>query len=154
MSNEFELLYKEDQKSIEKWSKDELTNKEFYRRNKKLRKEIDHLLKIKKKISGKDYFISSIIFHHNYKLLTSKKAVKFAKKSYENGYKQGKWLIASTTDRLLQLEGKPQKFGTQVVNMKDKKLKIYKLNKKTTDKERKEYGLPSLKQLKKEYGIK
>lgn len=154
MSKEFERLFGEDQKAIETWSAGKMPDKEFNKINSKLINEVEKLLKSQKKISGKDYFTAAIIFHHMYKLPFSKRAVEFAKMSHELGYKKGKWLIASTTDRLLQLEGKPQKFGTQVVNMKAKRLKLYKLNPKTTDKERKEYGLPTLKQIKKEYGVK
>ena len=90
-----------------------------------------------------------MILHHRSKISTSKKAIKYAKLSLEKGYNKGKWLIASSTDRLLQLQGKPQKFGTQVVNMKAKNLKLHKLDPKTTDEERKKYGLPTLKELKK-----
>jgi len=154
MSKEFEKLYKEDQEIIKTWSKGKITNKEFYKKNWKLRKQIEKLLESKRRISGKDYFISSILFHHASKISFSKKALDYAKKGYEKGYKKGKWLIASTTDRLLQLQSKPQKFGTQVQDMKAKELKLYKLNPKTKDKERKDYGLPTLKELKKYYGIK
>jgi hypothetical protein len=152
MSKEFEQIYQKDQTSIKKWSQDKLTDKEYSKINNELIKKINSLLKSQQKITGKEYFISAMIFHHQNKLITSKKAVKYAKIAFEKGYKRGKWLIASTTDRLLQLQGKPQKYGTQVVDMKAKKLKIYKLNPKTTDKERQEYGLPTLKQLKKYYG--
>lgn len=149
MTSEFDSLYKQDQKIITSFQKGIYTEAQTYEKNKILIKKLNELLAKKLIKTGKNYFTLAMIFHHAYKLNYSKKAVKFAKLAVEKNYKKGKWLIASTTDRLLQLQNKPQKFGTQVENMNTKKLKMYKLDPKTTDKERKEYGLPSLKELKK-----
>jgi len=153
MSKEFERLFKEDQYHTERWEKN-YTKKEYLKINKELQRKVDKLVKNRGIKDEKDYFIIAIILHHGFSISSSKKALKYSKLAVERGYKQGKWLIASVTDRLLQLKGKPQKFGTQVRNMKAKKLKLYKLNLKTTDKERKKYGLPTLKEIKKYYGIK
>lgn len=146
MSKELERLFKEDQKHTGKWRK--YTKGQYQKINKELQNKINGVK------TGRDYFIAAIIFQHGFTISSSKKALKYSKLAVKKGYAKGKWLIASATDRLLQLQGKPQKFGTQVVNMYAKELKLYKLNPKTTDKERKSYGLPSLKQLKKQYGIK
>ena len=151
MTKEFEKLYRKDQKIISDLKKKKIGKKEYFLKTKSLGGELKKLLEKKKNLTGKDYFISAIIFHHNYKLNSSKKAVRLSKKSYEIGYKKGKWLIASTTDRLLQLERKPQKYGTQVVDIFSDKLNIYKTDPKTTDEERKEFGLPTFKELKKYY---
>lgn len=151
MSKDFEKLEKKDQSALKKWCKNKLTDKEYAKIKTDLVNQTKFLLKTKEKITGKDYFISAIILHHKYQLNSSKKAVEYAQKAVKNGHKKGKWLVASTTDRLLQLQGKPQKFGTQVIDIKAKKLQIYKLNPKTTDKERQEYGLPTLKELKEYY---
>jgi hypothetical protein len=148
MAKEFDQLYKKDQEIIAKFQKGIYTEKQTYKKNKILIKELEILLRKKSLKRGKDYFITAMIFHHACELNYSRKAIKFAKLAIEKGYNQGKWLIASTTDRLLQLQNKPQKFGTQVENMSAKKLKMYKLNPKTTDKERKRYGLPNLNYLK------
>jgi len=153
MLRKLEKVYKKDEYYTKRWKK-YYTKKEYLRINKELQQEVDELIKKRKIINPRDYFMIATIFQHGFNIPSSKKALKYAKLAVQKGYKKGKWLIASATDRLLQLQGKPQKFGTQVINMKAKKLKLYKLNPKTTDKERKDYGLPTLKQLKKYYGIK
>lgn len=153
MSKEMEKLYREDQRLVSKWHK-EYSGKDVFKINKDLRRKVDELMKKGKVRTGKDYFIAAIIFHHAYNISTSRRALSYARRAFDKGYKRGKWLIASATDRLLQLQRKPQKFGTQVVDMSAKNLKLYTLDSKTTDDERREYGLPTLKELKKYYGIK
>ena len=153
MSKELKILYKKDQYHTGRWEK-YYTKRQYLQFNKNLVKRLEDLFKKNKINSGKDYFIATIILHHSFNIANSKKALNYSKLAVEKGYKKGKWFIASATDRLLQLQRKPQKFGTQVEDMNAKKLKIYKLNSKTTDKERKEFGLPTLNQIKKGYGIK
>ncbi len=148
MTEEIERLYREDQKHVKRWA-DHYTDKEFYKINKELQKKVQKLLENNKAKSGRDFFIVAMIFHHGFTQTSSRKAIKYAKKSVELGYKKGKWLIASATDRLLQLQRRLQKFGTQIVETKSGKIKMYKVDSKTTDEERKEYGLPTLKELKK-----
>jgi len=147
MTKEFESLYKEDQKHVKKWEK-QYTDKEFYAINRNLRKKVQDLLDKGKAKTGRDYFIVAMVFQHGFTLSSSKKAIKYAKKAFKEGYEKGKWLIASATDRLLQLQRKPQKFGTQAVKTKSGKWIFYKTDPSTTDKERKAYGLPTLKELK------
>lgn len=140
-------LAKKDEYHTRRWET-HYTKKEYLSVNKELIKELNKLIKQKKLKKPKDYFSAAIILHHRYTLSTSKKALVYSKIAYKKGYKKGKWLIASITDRLLKLQGKSQKFGTQVVDEDTKILKMYKVNPKTTDKERKKYGLPPLKYLK------
>lgn len=147
MSKEFEKLYREDQKHVKRWAQ-HYTDKEFYRINKELQKKVQKLLDTNKSKSGRDFFIASMIFHHGFTQTSARKAISYAKKAVELGYKKGKWLVASATDRLLQLQEKPQKFGTQIVETKSGKIKMYKVDSKTTDEERKKYDLPTLKELK------
>ena len=121
--NEFEKLYKRDQYLIDRWEKN-YSDKEFYLLNKKLRRELELILKKKKLLTPRENFICAIIFHHGFTISSSKKALKFVKKSQEGGYKKQRWLIASIKDRLLQLQGKPQKYGTQIIKLKNGKLKF------------------------------
>ena len=148
MTKEFESLYKEDQKHVKRWAK-QYSDKEFYEINRRLRKKVDGLIRKGKAKDGRDYFLAAMIFQHGFTITSSKKAIRLAKKAVNLGYTKGKWLIASATDRLLQLQGKPQKFGTQIIETKSGKVKMYKTDPKITDKERKAFGLPTLKELKK-----
>ena len=103
---------------------------------------------VERKLSGREIWMAGMIYQHGFTLSSSKKALCLAERAYEEGYKKAKTLIAQATDRFLQLQGKPQKFGTQIVKLKSGRLKMYKIDGTVTDAQRKEYGLPSLKILK------
>ena len=75
--------------------------------------------------------------------------MKYIKEALAGGYHKQEWLIASINDRLLQLQDKPQKYGTQIVKSKKGKYKQYKIDNSISDKERIRIGLPKLKDLKK-----
>jgi hypothetical protein len=64
--------------------------------------------------------------------------------------KQIRWLYAGSTDRLLILKDKPQKYGTQYHCKKDgKSFKLYEIDPKTNDKEREDLNVPTLSEAKK-----
>jgi len=150
MTKEFDKLYKEDQYHVKRWEKN-YSDVEFHRINTRIRKKLQKLLDKGNAKTGRDYFVASIIFHHGFRISLSKRAIKYSEKSIEQGYKGGKEMLALTIDRLLVLQGKPQKFGSQGFELKSGKWKIYKVDPKTTDKERKEHGLPTLKEMKKRF---
>ena len=139
-------LYLEDQHHIRRWGK-HYTDNQFYLFNRAIRRRLAPLLKSKRKRSPRELWMAGMILHHGNTLGTSRSALRFAQESYGQGYKPAKTLVAQATDRLLQLQGKPQKFGTQAARLKNGKLKLYVLDGTITDAERKAYGLPSLKQL-------
>ena len=140
-------LGQKDEYHTRRW-KDHYTDKEYFETNKYLRSELNKLIKKGKMKKAKDYYTAGIILHHAFNLALSKKALRYAKLSVKKGYKPAKTLIAQATDRLLQLQGKPQKFGTQATELKNGKWKLYPIDGTITDKERKAYGLPTLKYLK------
>ncbi|MBM3232932.1 hypothetical protein FJZ18_02070 [Candidatus Pacearchaeota archaeon] len=140
-------LFREDSKHISKWEEN-YTDEEFYAFNRAIRIKLDALLYGNKRLSPKELWMSAMVYHHGFTLSSSRKALRLAEQAYERSYKPAKTLIAQATDRLLQLEKKPQKFGTQVVKLRNGKLKMYKIDGTVTDKQRKEYGLPSLEKLK------
>ena len=145
----FEKLYREDEKHIRRWEKN-YTDKEFYALNKNIRERLEKLLKKTKKISPREHFMCAMIFHHGFTLASSKKALTHIKIAQELNYTKQKWLIASIIDRNLQLQNKPQKYGTQIIKTKSGKIKQYKLDGTITDEERTSLGLPTLKELKKQ----
>ena len=147
--DEFERLYKKDEYAVKHWEKN-YTNQEFYAINKKIRISLEKLLSKKKRLNPKQKFICAMIYHHGFNIKCSKKALEYIKQAQKEGYKKQKWLIASITDRLLQLRGKPQKYGTQVVEIKKGKLKQYRTDNSITDNQRIKLGLPKLKDLKRQ----
>ena len=139
----FEKLYKKDQYYIDRWEK-HYTNKEFYNINKSIRKDLEKLIKKKKKLSSREEFICAMIYHHGFTILFSKKALKFIKEAQAEGYNGQRWLFASITDRLLQLQGKPQKYETQIVKLRNGKYKQYRTDNSISNKERIKLGLPKV----------
>jgi hypothetical protein len=144
--NELEKLRNEDRKHIKLWENN-YPDEEFYAINRGIRKRLEKLLKKKKKLTGRERFVCAMIYHHGFTRACSDKAMKHLKMARDIGYKKQKWLIASIIDRKLQLQGKKQKYGTQIVE-KNGKYKQYKVDKTISDEGRKKLGLPTLKELK------
>lgn len=140
-------IYYQDSKHVSRWKK-QYTDKEFYTLNRDLRKKLDQLIDAKKCFTPRELWMAGMIYHHGFTLSSSKRALLFAERADDKGYKPAKTLIAQATDRLLQLQGKPQKFGTCAVMLKNGQFKLYRIDGTVTDAMRKEYGLPPLKILK------
>jgi len=124
------------------WS-DKKAIKKLEKRRKDRLKVIKKLLKKNKVRTPSDLFRSAMILHHsdgieNYGLATMLSYI-----SMTGGSKDGRWLYARAIDRLLLELGLPQKFGTQFEEVNGKwRLCLY--DKRTTDKERKEFLVPTL----------
>lgn len=135
-------IYKEDQADRLDSS---LSYKVITKRDSERRELVREILKGEKVFSAKELYIASMIFHHSGDLSDLKLARKLAKLSSDLDYKKALWLFAAITDRILMLEKKPQKYGTQFVKKSSKgKWKLYPVNKRTTDKQRAEFNVPPL----------
>ena len=100
-------------------------------------------------ITGRDFYIAAMIFHHGQSLADYKTALKLAKESNKKGYQKAKWLCAGVTDRLLMKQGKKQKFGTQFIRKNPRsKWVLAPIEKGMTDEERKQFNVPPLAELK------
>lgn len=144
--DKFERLYKKDQYYTRRWEK-HYSNEEFYKIHKRIENELESLSK--KKLTPRQKFICAMIYHHAFTKESSKKALKYIQEAQEEGYQRQKWLVASIIDRLLQLQGKFQKYGTQIIELKNGKFKQYKTDNSISDEERINLGLPKLRDLKK-----
>lgn len=141
---ELEKLFKQDQadrrnkKMLEDFEK-------IIERDLGRRKKANEILKKGEIKNGRDFYIMAMLYQHGSKITDTKKAIKFAKKSIELGYEDAKWMFAATTDRLLTRQGRKQKFGTQFFNnLKTGEVYILPVNKRTTNKMRKEFNVPTL----------
>lgn len=75
-----------------------------------------------------------------------------AKSAFEGGMKDAGWLVAATLDRYLSYTVGHQKYGTQrVINQVNGKEELVPIDRKTTDEERAQYGVPPLATLLKQY---
>ncbi len=140
-----EVIYNEDQADREK--EDFWPRIEYYsQRDGDRRIETNKLLESGKLKSGKDYYQAAMIFHHGANLADLRKAKFLIKKSLTKDFEPAKWLFAAITDRTLVSQNKPQKFGTQYsIDQVTGKWKLSEYDPKTTDQERSEYNVPSLK---------
>jgi hypothetical protein len=148
--DDFEKIYRKDQYHIKRWQKElDDYEKKYKEKNKDIRKELEKLLKRKKNLTPREKFICAMIYHHGFNLSCSKKALKYINESYAEGYSKEKWVKGAVIDRLLQNEGKPQKYGSQIVKLKNGRYKQYKLDGTISDEERVALGFPKLRVLKK-----
>lgn len=118
-------------------------------RDKARREVIEKILEIKPKLTGLDCFRMGIIFQHGETIEDIKKAQRFAKQGFVLGSKPSKWLYAAATDRLLMMQGKPQKFGTQYRKNKEGIWEVHPIQPDTTDIERKTFNVSPLQKIKK-----
>ena len=112
---ELEQMYLDDKTDRAAIEKNELTEEELDKR------DLDRQQRLKELLENNEIDLdeiwnlhySALILHHSYKVEDVEKAHDFAKKAITQGSNVTKWLYATTLDRLLVMQGKKQKFGTQ-----------------------------------------
>lgn len=136
-------LYKEDQQDRQKintlpdW-KNWLQKRDLVRIT-----EVKNILLSKNiNLSAFDYFFVAMLFQHGTTLEDIKNALFYSKKATEmkDNFDPAKWLVAASEDRLLMMQKKPQKYGTQIIQ-ENGVYKLYQYDKLTTDQERDEMNV-------------
>ncbi len=117
-------LFKEDQQDRRKIKDTKQFMNWLVRRDLERRKKLQGLIRKKLLKTAEDYFMAAMIFQHGGTVQYVKKARELAKKAMGLGNKDARWLYAAATDRILMMQGKKQKFGTQYVQ-KDGKYQLY-----------------------------
>ncbi len=112
-------------------------------RDEERRRKLVVILRKKNKFTAEDFYMIAMLYQHGSKIADYKKAMSFARRSMNMGFKKAGWLFAAATDRLLVNQGKRQKFGTQYFK-RGRKWYFHLVNPKTTDKERAKYNVPPL----------
>lgn len=100
----------------------------------------------------------ALIFQHGETAEQYREAHKHAKTAVRSGCASAKWLVAASEDRLLLMQGKPQKYGTQfILNPKNEWELAQPIDPTITDEERIKYNVPPLEnahsEFKKKYKI-
>ncbi|HBB88256.1 MAG TPA: hypothetical protein DC047_11630 [Blastocatellia bacterium] len=90
-----------------------------------------------------DYYYAAWIFNHGESVEEIWQAHILAKEAAELGLRRARWLAAATYDRWLMYQGKPQKYGTQIVP-DGKRQRVWDVELATSDAERAEWDVPSL----------
>src|SRR5690606_18074999 len=141
LQNRIKILFTEDQsdRSSSKLLKKQLRGrwKSIQRRDALRRKKIEEILKKGKVFRGVDYFRMGVMFQHGTTVESIKKAKALARKGVEMGHNKSKWLYAASIDRILMMQNKKQKYGTQLFrDRKSGEWLLHPVSENTTDEER------------------
>ncbi len=90
-----------------------------------------------------DYYNAAWVLNHGETVEEIWQAHTLAEKAAELGLRRARWLAAATYDRWLMYQGKPQKYGTQIVP-DGKRQRVWDVDPETSDAERAEWDVPSL----------
>jgi len=132
-------IFEKNQKArLENEWKDKNFIKNLVQSEKQARKEILKMLNKEEVRTSDDFYRAAWFFHHGNTFRSYALAVALSAASYHLGELWGKNFYAVALDRFLLSVGRPQYFGTQF-EKKYGKWRLSPYNKKTTDKERKEY---------------
>lgn len=157
MKNEIKRLFNEDVKDRSVSNLQEYLP-EIAKRDKKRAKELRKILEgYIGELDAQTLFYAGFVFHHQGSKRATAKARMLAKQGVElcegkntKVCKQVRWLYAGSTDRLLVLDKKPQKYGTQYRRKKNGKgFELLNVDPTTTDEERKVFNVPTLAEAKK-----
>ena len=94
-----------------------------------------------------DYYHAAWILNHGESVEEIWQAHILAREAAELGLCRARWLAAATYDRWLMYQGKPQKYGTQIVP-DGKRQRVWDVEPATSDAERAEWDVPSLAEMK------
>lgn len=149
IQTQIKRLFEEDQNDRIQLRKEKHSFKNFWKilkkNDEKRRIAIAKILSNKKnKLRGIDYFRIGVVFQHGGTAQTTAQAKQFAQKGIALGHDKSKWLYAAATDRLLLMQNKKQKFGTQYQKNAEGQWKLMPVSPSTTDAERKKYNVITL----------
>ncbi|HEY9401270.1 MAG TPA: hypothetical protein VIQ24_01160 [Pyrinomonadaceae bacterium] len=90
-----------------------------------------------------DYYHAAWILNHGESVEEIGQAHTLAKEAVKRGLRGARWLTAATYDRWLMYQGKPQKYGTQIVP-DGRRQRVWDVEPATSDAERAEWDVPTL----------
>jgi hypothetical protein len=94
-----------------------------------------------------DYYHAAWILNHGESIEEIWQAHVLAKQASELGLRRARWLTAATFDRWLMYQGRPQKYGTQIVPDGERQ-RVWDVEPETSDAERAEWDVPTLAEMK------
>jgi hypothetical protein len=107
------------------------------------RKRLENIVESGGLKEPEDYYRASWILNHGESVEEIWQAHVLAKEAVKLGLSRARWLAAATYDRWLMYQGKPQKYGTQIVP-DGKRQRVWDVEPATSDAERAEWDVPSL----------
>jgi len=94
-----------------------------------------------------DYYHAAWLLNHGESIEEIWQAHVLAMEAVKLGFGRARWLAAAAYDRWLMYQGKPQKYGTQIVP-DGKRQRVWDVEPATTDDERAEWDVPTLAEMK------
>jgi hypothetical protein len=113
------------------------------RRDRDRRKRAGRILKDEASPDAEDFYHAAWLFNHGETEEEARRAHNLARRAAELGHRPAKWLTAATYDRWQMYQGKPQKYGTQIVP-DGKRYRLWDVDPDTTDPERARWDVPPL----------
>jgi len=108
-------LHDEDQADRILWRKKEISSKTLVERDESRRREVKQMLATARVRTAHDFFCAALIFHHGQTVDDYRLAISLAwlSTSIDPETKDYAYLSASTWDRFMMSQGKPQWYGTK-----------------------------------------
>jgi hypothetical protein len=144
MSKELQDLFRADQD--ERMNHPEYGTPDYLslrRRDAERRKRIQGIIESGGLQEPEDYYHAAWILNHGESIEEIWQAHVLAKKAAHLGFRRARWLTAAAYDRWLMYQGRPQKYGTQIVP-DGKRQRVWDVEPETSDEERARWDVPSI----------
>jgi hypothetical protein len=94
-------------------------------------------------VAAEDLYHAAWLFNHGDTPAEARQAHEWAREAAELGSARARWLAAAAYDRWMMYEGRPQRYGTQIVP-DGRGYRLWDLDPTTTDEMRAEWNVPPL----------
>jgi hypothetical protein len=113
------------------------------RRDAERRRRLGEIVANGELTGAEDFYRAAWILNHGEELEEIRQAHDLARRAAEMGFRPARWLAAATLDRWLMYQGRPQRYGTQIVP-DGKRQRVWDVEPAATDAERAEWDVPPL----------
>lgn len=150
MNETIKKLFDEDQRACQQQAPADGSEKyRTFREGFRLRNaQVKAIIETNASLDGQDYFHACIMFIHGDGPEDFWQAYHYGLKSIDLNFPKARKFAASAYDRWLMYQGKPQKFGLQMVP-DGQRLRLWDVDPTTSDKEREKWDVPPLEELEK-----
>jgi hypothetical protein len=114
---------------------DTLASTAMRHRNAERRQRVQQIVTTTPSLEPADFYYAALVLHHSGGLDEVWHGHELARRSAETGYRPARWLVAATFDRWLMYQGRPQKYGTQIVP-DGRRFRVWDVDPETTDADR------------------
>jgi hypothetical protein len=140
-------MYAEDQSDRVDWKNHKLTSEKLLERDAQRRAEVLALLAAGQVRTGHDFFCAAVVFHHGQTLDHYRTATSLAwmGMTLDPANKDHRYLVASSWDRFMMKQNRPQWYGTKCVYEDHRLIALYPVDETAvTDEDRARFDLKPL----------